>query len=260
MRSASLILLAVALPMVTGCPVLQPQDTPVDQTKVTNPATGKPYWLYVPSYYSGEVTWPLVISLQGTPGFDSARAQIREWKALAEEHGFIVAAPPMRSVQGILPVIKSLWFKDLDRDEQAILSCLRHVQGTYNIDPKGVMLTGFSAGGYPMYYTGLRHPELFSALGARACNSHQDIFEKVQVTRALRKMPVIIIRPKDDFGPIAEQSWEAFRWLRRRGCELAEHHKIAGGHMRMPGPAWKYWRRHLPKHLQNRASLADRTD
>ena len=254
MPTAKLILLLTALLTAAGCPVLQSQDTPVDQMKVSDPATGKSYWVYVPSEYTEEYipdrTWPLVITLQGTPGFDGPGAQIREWKALAEEKGFIVVAPPLRSVQGILPVIKSLWLKDLERDDQTILDCLRYMQAKYNIDPDGVLLTGFSAGGYPMYYTGLRHPELFSALAARACNSHQDIFEKVRVTAELRKLPVIIIRPKDGLGPIAKQSWEAFRWLRNRGCKLAEHHKIAGGHMRLPGPAWKYWQRHLPMHLR----------
>ncbi|NQU76700.1 MAG: hypothetical protein HQ546_10345, partial [Planctomycetes bacterium] len=144
--------------------MFQSQDTPVEQFKRTNPGTGETYWLYVPSNYTPDRTWPLVITLHGTFGFDSASAQIKEWKALAEREGFLVAAPKLRSVQGILPVIESAWLEDLKRDEQTILECLRYMRRRYNIAPGAILLTGFSAGGYPMYYTGLRNPTEFSAL------------------------------------------------------------------------------------------------
>ena len=251
MPKSSLLLLLVLLPCLAGCPVFQSQDTPVDQFKVTNPADDAKYWLYVPSYYSPDKgCWPLVITLHGTFGFDSSSAQIREWKALAEQEGFIVAAPKMRSVQGLLPTVRAWWRKDLLADEQTILNCLDYMQAKYpNIDSRAILLTGFSAGGYPLYFTGLRNPERFSGMVARGCNSCPDLFKRVAVTPELQNMPIIILHGKDDFGRISAESWAAFRWLRERKCFETTRHKIIGGHIRQPELAWRYWRKHLPREL-----------
>ena len=252
MRGCLLAALFVLAPWLAGCPVMQSQDTPVQQFQRFEPATRQNYWLYVPSYYSPQYDWPLVITLHGTHGFDSAEAQIREWKALAEEKGLIVAAPTLKSPQGILPVFESKRFEDLADDERTILGCYNDVRRNYRVSPKAVLLTGFSAGGYAMYYTGLRHPECFTALAARACNSDVAVFEAVNLTDAARKMPIIVIHGKDDLGPIGTQSWEAFSWLRLHRCFGAEHYKISGGHIRQPEPAWRYWSAHLPEEFRKR--------
>jgi poly(3-hydroxybutyrate) depolymerase len=248
-RSGAGAALAALLPwiaLLTGCPVTQSQRTPVDQVARQEPLMGREYWLYVPSDYTPDESWPLVITLHGTPGFDSDSDQIREWKALAEQHKFIVAAPDLDSAQGILPVSWSQRQKSLAADERAILGCLRDVEDHYRIAPDAVLLTGFSAGGYPMYYTGLRNPDRFSGLVARACNSDVRIFELIPMTDRARQMPVIVIHGRDDFGMISEESWAAYRYLRRRGFDKAEHHEILGGHYRHPDIAWKYWSEHLP--------------
>ncbi len=244
MRRALLLATITLLPALAGCPVWQSQDTPVEQFKVSDATTGNKYWVYTPSDYTPQHTWPLVISLHGTPGFDNAYDQIREWKALAEDQGIIVAAVPMRSVQGILPVIKSWWWKDLSRDEESILACLRYMKRRYAVSD--VVLSGFSAGGYPMYYTGLRNPTVFDGLVARACNSDIDIFESIELTDSVRALPVIIVQPRDDFGMLTKQSWQAFRWLRYRDC-TAEHHQIKGGHSRHPEAAWRLWTEYRQK-------------
>ncbi|NQU75147.1 MAG: hypothetical protein HQ546_02390, partial [Planctomycetes bacterium] len=142
--------------------------------------------------------------------------------------------------------------EDLKRDEQTILESLRYMRRRYNIAPGAILLTGFSAGGYPMYYTGLRNPTEFSALVARACNSQTSIFEQVNVTENVRQLPVIILHGKDEFSPIGKQSWAAFRWLRQQRCFRTEHHKIRGGHMRQPEAAWRCWQRYMPEYLRDR--------
>ena len=242
-------ILAVA-PALAGCPVMQNQRTPVSEFQRTEPLGQHKYWLYVPSTYSASRNCPLVITLHGTHGFDNSTSQIREWKSLAEDNGFIVAAPDLKSPQGILPVAKNGRFKDLADDEQTILNCLADVQKDYRIDPRAVLLTGFSAGGYAMYYVGLRHPDRFTALAARACNSDVEIFERIQLTDQARNMPIIIIRGRDDLMPLSQQSLAAYAWLRQHRCFNTEHHKIQGGHIRQPQIAWSQWRKFLPKEYQ----------
>jgi poly(3-hydroxybutyrate) depolymerase len=210
------------------------------------PNAGGKYWLYVPSDYDEDRKWPLVVTLHGTHGWDSSRAQIREWKYLADRKGFIVAAPDLRSVQGILPVSETLWSADLLSDEKTILSVIDDVASKYRVDTDHVLLTGFSAGGYPLYYVGLRHPERFSMLIARNCNSSIKLFEQIELNDTGRALPVVIFWGKDDLQEINRQSWQAVRWLSEHGLKNVERKKYAGGHLRRPETAYSYWRGSLP--------------
>lgn len=232
--------------LLGGCPVFQSQSTPVPAIRTAEADSGAKYWCYVPSYHTTDRDWPLVVTLHGTYGFESSRLQIKEWKHLAEQKGFVVVAPDLRSVQGILPVSDALWFRDLDRDEETILAVMDEVTAKYRIDPNSVLLTGFSAGGYPMYHVGLRNPRRFNMLVARACNSSVSLFERLELTDEARRVPVRIFWGKDDLKPIANQSWEAYRWLVRRGFKWVEWKKISGGHIRRPDIAYAFWRKVLP--------------
>lgn len=239
----------VMMGVLLGCPVPQAlEETPKSYTTETNEITGKDFYLYVPSTYDSQKKYPLVITLHGTPPWDTAFLQIHEWKALAEKKQFIVAVPTLRSTQGILPVIESLWLKDLQKDEETILTLRRQLLSCYSIDEKQILLTGFSAGGYPMYYTGLRHPDLFHMLVARACNSDARIFEKIDLDDKTRRIPVMLFVGVDDYG-LQKQTWAAFRWLRRHGwdkhaCRMKE---TKGGHLRRPEYAYDVWQPTPPK-------------
>jgi poly(3-hydroxybutyrate) depolymerase len=233
--------------VLAGCPVTQSQNTPVSAHGLTEPTTGASYQLYVPSYHSKDRYWPLVITLHGTHGYDDARMQIMEWKHLAEQEGFVVVAPELRSVQGILPVEHTLWQRDLQRDEKVVLAVLDEVTKNCRIDPRYVMLTGFSAGGYPMYYLALRHPARFNMVASRACNSSMTIFESIPVTDAARRLPFRIFWGKDDLPPISNQSWEAVRWLSEHGFTDVDHNKAGGGHVRRPDMAYTFWKKTLPQ-------------
>ena len=246
-RALAFCSLLGAVASTAGCPVTQSQDTPVSELRLSVPQSDTKYWLYVPSYYSDANDWPLVVTLHGTHGWDGSRRQIMEWKYLAEQRGVIVAAPDLRSVQGILPVEESLWQRDLDADDRTILATIDDVCKRYRVDAKSVLLTGFSAGGYPMYYTGLRHPERFDMLIARGCNSSLDIFESFQLSEAARDIPIAIFWGRDDLKAIGDQSWQAIRWLSEHGFRHVERNKTKGGHLRRPDMAYSYWRKVLPQ-------------
>lgn len=233
------------LPMLAGCPVWQDQSTPISQMRMTEPMTGRSYWLYVPSYYDARQAWPLVVTLHGTVPWDDSDRQIKEWKALAEAEGFIVVAPALHSPQGILSVPLDQRMEQLARDEEIILATMRDVSGRYTIDPDSIVLSGFSAGGFPMYYVGLKHPDRFAALVARACNSDVRVFEQIELTDQALEMPVYILLGRSDLAPIREQSWAAYRWLMRRGVRNTEMVRMSGGHIRIPNVAWTRARQHL---------------
>ena len=232
---------------ISGCPVTQPQDTPVPPEKLSTTQGDAEYWIYVPSDYTPTRAYPLVVTLHGTHGWDSAKAQIREWRHLAETEGFLVVAPELRSVQGILPVAERLWGRDLRKDEQRILTVMDDVSRRYRVDGERVLLTGFSAGGYPMYFVGLRNPGRFSMIIARACNSSLEVFEALELTDRARAVPITIIWGKDDLRPIRNQSWDAVRWLCEHGFREVKYKKIRGGHLRCPDVAYARWKQRVPE-------------
>ena len=210
------------------------------------PKSGHGYWLYVPSNYTADRAWPLVITLHGTFGWDSSSDQVREWKALAEEKGLIVAAPDLKSVQGILPVIRSVWMKDIATDDEAILAVLEDVAGKYKVDRSHVILTGFSAGGYPMYYSGLKHPDLFEMLIARSCNSDVETMRDIPISLQARKLRIEIIWGRDD-KLVPSQCWDAVKFFSDEHFTNVKWHKFSGGHTRRPEIAYRYWQPYLPK-------------
>ena len=235
--------------MLAGCPVF-PEQTPADPQQLREQTTGAEAWIYVPSYHTSDRAWPLVITLHGSAVWDGAYRQALEWKHLAEEHGFLVAAPELRSAEGVLPQFGR--FDRLREDERKILAVRREMVRLYNADPDVVLLTGFSAGGYPMYWTGLRNPGEFDMLVARACNSSADLLENADAPPAARELPIRIFWGKDDLKPLQDQSWQAFRYLREHGCERTELKKVAGGHLRRPQTAWHLWQHHMPKRYRKR--------
>lgn len=237
-------LLAGLIGLAPGCMITQSQDTPVDHEIKENPVTDTGYYIYVPSTYDRSKRYPLVITLHGTWPWDTAWHQIREWKALAEEKQFIVVVPKLDSAQGILPVGDS-WLEDhLAEDEQEILSLRRLIVSRYSIDKKKILLTGFSAGGLPMFYVGLRHPEQFQMLIGRAVNCDERLLQSVErnLKPSSRRIPVVLIIGKDD-PALQKSSWGALAWLRRHGwtSKNANRDEVRGGHLRRPETAYIHW-------------------
>lgn len=148
------------------------------------------------------------------------------------------------------------WKKDVQSDCETILSLRDSLCESYNIDQKMIMMTGFSAGGYPMYYTGLRYPDKFSILLARACNNNKELTldgvesEYSEKDKKKPRIPVLLFVGKDDLKPIQKQTWMTYRWLRRHGwtkanCDLDE---TQGGHIRRPLTTWNMWQEQVQKY------------
>ncbi len=247
-------ILLAGLAACCGCPVTQSQNTPHAQKLCKSP-TGEDYYIYVPTGYDPQKPTPLVITLHGTPPWDVALFQINEWKALAEEKNFIVVAPKLSSPQGILPVAKDERKKEVLADDAEIIALRDSLCREYNIDPKMILLTGFSAGGYAMFYTGLHHQDKFSILIARACNNDEITLDGLDAeynekNKSRPRIPVLFFVGKDDLQPIQDQTWMTYRWLRRHGWthKNCTHKETKGGHIRRPLTTWEMWQNYLKKY------------
>ena len=237
MRIAGLLALCLGL---AGCPVPQAQNTPVAPRLLTEPVTGGTYYLYVPTTYNQKKPAPLIVSCHGTDPFDVAAYQIGEWKMLAEQYGCILVCPKLTATDGILGDGPT---DGLLRDERLIVSIIGQMHYLYRIDRKNVLITGFSGGGFPMFFLGLRHPDLFTALAARNCNFNRANVEDWYTPEAL-KTPVIVYYGQDDLGAIHDQSEAAVSYLRSLGFNVESQVIPGSGHERHPEVAMRFWLNH----------------
>lgn len=122
-------------------------------------AAKRPPLLFLPSGFDSTQAAPLIIALHGygADALDIAGA----WRESAEALGAILVAP-----DAVRPTPTGQGFQWLhaDEGEWRVLDALEYARARYRIDPKRVVLTGFSQGGNLTLQVGLAHPELFPAL------------------------------------------------------------------------------------------------
>jgi len=233
------LMIGAALAGAGGCAVPQAQNTPNWQRREFEPSTGRAYWIYVPSTYTHAQAAPLIISCHGTPPYDVAEHHIREWKMLGEQNRCIVVAPELVATDGLLgdgPIVGML------QDERFILSIISYLGYQYNIDKVNIMITGFSGGGFPTYWVGLRHPEVFSVIAARNANFNRPNVDGWFTPHP--STPVIVYFGSNDPGVIRSQSQQAVEFLRSRGYAPTLRELPGVGHERHPEVAMDFFRRH----------------
>ena len=114
--------------------------------------------LYVPPAYSPARAWPLVVGLHGAGG--RAKGGMRLFRRYADELGIIVLAPPSRDASW------DVRYGGFGPDVAFIDDALRFVFTRYRIDPRHVMLAGFSDGASYALSLGLVNGDLFTHLCA----------------------------------------------------------------------------------------------
>lgn len=229
----------IALAPCFGCPVTAelPTAAPVREEVVRD--TRAKYYLYVPSPYQPNRTWPLVILCHGTNPYDTAWYEIKEWAAFAERNGIIVAAPELDGVRGDIPPSAERQLVLQRADERTILGCVSAIRAAYQIADERIFMTGWSAGGYAVLHTGLRHPDVFRALAVRQGNFDADFMADVP-GRLDPWQPVYIYYGTLDF--VKEQTRAAIEWLRDKGMYVQDE-GVPGSHRRLPASmAWDFFR------------------
>ncbi|WP_068082623.1 carboxylesterase family protein [Novosphingobium rosa] len=141
------------------------------------PETGElvPYQLYVPSGWTPDRRWPLVVALHGA-NLDERNMLGRadgQMQKLAEAQGVIVVAPlgyRINSAYGSQHM-GSLLGADparLRRSGEDVLQVADLVAREYNADPSRTYLTGNSMGGGGTWWIGGHHPERWAAIAPAA--------------------------------------------------------------------------------------------
>jgi len=132
-----------------------------------------PYRLYVPSSYTAKQGAPLIIALHGLGAtedsfFDSYGRKLPE---LAEQHGYIMAAPLGYRVDGGYgwgvgaPPSDAMTRRSQELSELDVMETLAQVRKHYHVDESRIYLMGHSLGAIGTWKIAARYPDIWAALG-----------------------------------------------------------------------------------------------
>ena len=217
---------------------------------VVEPSTKRGYWLYLPKELvesaepkRADRLLPLVVSFHGMKPFDCAKSQAREWQTEADRYGFIVIAPELRAldVLGQFPVRRLN--RAFERDEETTLAILDHVFETTPADPRKVLSTSWSSGGYMAHYMLNRHPLRFTCLAVRQSNFSAAVLDGDR-TPASRRHPLLIVGTQNDFAICRRESKRAVEWYQQHQYQSVSWITLrALGHQRTPDVAADFFAR-----------------
>lgn len=111
-----------------------------------------PYYLYVPTEYSPEKSWP-VLFLLGKRG-EEPKDVISPWVDWANQNQFIVLVPSVFPREGTVPTEVDEW----------LFRVKEEVAQRYRIDPSRILLMGSEYGSQYAAYLGLNYPDKFSSV------------------------------------------------------------------------------------------------
>lgn len=122
------------------------------------------------------------------------------------------------------------WFKlgegrdpDPKEVETAVQSVSRFVDAAlerYPIDPKRLVLGGFSQGGYMAYHVGLGTPERFAGLLAMSTWLPEDLTASLGKVAALAKLPTLVVHGTKDPAVPLDRAHDARELLEGLGVPL----------------------------------------
>ena len=186
-----------------------------------------PYRLYVPTAYTGDRAWPLIVMLHGN-GLNENQFMDGngDLQRLAEERGYVVVAPLGYRVDGGYGYNNGSRSAEEDRklrlSEKDVLNVLDLMRTFYRIDPARTYLAGHSMGGGGTWYMGARHAGLWAGLGSFAGAATLDTIPPVPRT------PQFIVHGDADATVTVERSRNMAAALEKLGVEH-QYVEVPGG-------------------------------
>ncbi len=101
---------------------------------------------------------PLIVALHGRGS--NAADIVQSWKTVAAQAGAILIAPQAVLRRGT----NGFDWGVVEQGEWLVLNAIERTKAAHNIDPKRIVLTGFSQGGAMTYLIGLRNREMFAGI------------------------------------------------------------------------------------------------
>lgn len=142
---------------------------------------------------------PLVVALHGY-GSD-ANDIATTWREAAGRIGAVLIAP-----QALQPAGNGFSWGVVEQGEFLVLRAIEKARTEFNIDPKRIVVTGFSQGGGMSYTMALRHPEMFAGV-IPVAGYYEHRVDPIPAT-AGAKLPrfFIMVGEKDDAVEINQEA------------------------------------------------------
>lgn len=165
------LLLAALCHALPAAEARKPPAAPSEIVAATTPSGGIEFAYCIPGALRAQRDVPLVISYHGAGG--DAMGEIKAWVGLAESGGFAIACPTsLLAGHGIRAGGHPLASGEADfqKESDAAVSIVEMLSGMVAIDRRRVMITGYSGGGNPSYWSGLFRPDVFHFVCTRSGN------------------------------------------------------------------------------------------
>jgi poly(3-hydroxybutyrate) depolymerase len=231
----------VFLPVIAGCAIPQPPGRG-NQFLMQEIKNHREYYLYLPSGFTTNRKWPMVLTLHGMKPFDSAPAQAREWQDCADRYGFVIVAPILLNSDLFMQYPMTNITNGVREDEARVLEIVNEVSEHCNVDRKRIYATSWSSGGYLLHYIVNHHPDLFAAMCARgSCFSDSILSIDNAKKMAAKHFPVMIYYCENDLAGVRRESEEALTWYKSLGFPVSSNVVPGKGHERVPDLAAQFF-------------------
>lgn len=199
---------------------------------------GKKFCIYVPKTYSPERPIPLVVTFHGNAW--TPEREIGSWRKLPDEGGYLLVSLPgaghgnfesvdpntLKSVSHAIEVMIRANRINAEKCHEAVEDMFRRLVGSFNIDRKRVLATGYSGGGQTLWLIGWGHPEFFTALCFRAANlpfaveekAFTDFFMQPGLIEKWRTRPIFVFWGEKDHPVILKAAKNVEHKFMKRPC------------------------------------------
>jgi poly(3-hydroxybutyrate) depolymerase len=189
-----------------------------------------PYRMYVPTAYNGTRGFPLIIALHGLGGTEDAffTSYGSTTPPLAEQHGYIVAAPLGYRVDGSYgwglgnPPADPATRRLQERSEQDVMQVLELVKRQYKVDGNRIYLLGHSMGAIGTWKIGPKYPDIWAALAPISGSGVPATLERI------RSVPEIVVHGDDDRTVNVQGSRTMVAKMKELGIEV-KYIEVPGG-------------------------------
>ena len=189
---------------------------------------------YIPPTYNASVPMPLLVDAHGNGG--SGPREIKQWEKFADQIGFIAVCPSFLS---------SVFCRDdyLKSDDKMLANVMKRVLGSFNIDRKHVLFTGFSGGGFATFLLAPKASQIFTALCFRSGNFGGDVGYNINGSfAAWRHRPVYMYLAEHDNPAINAEDIAGLAFLKEGGREISQVRLLpTSGHQSRPEYAAKWF-------------------
>jgi poly(3-hydroxybutyrate) depolymerase len=189
-----------------------------------------PYRMYVPKAYTGAKAFPLIVALHGLGGTEDSffESYDKALPPLAEQHGYIVAAPIGYRVDGFYgwgigaQRMDAAAQRMRELSEQDVMQVLQRVKRQYKIDENRIYLMGHSMGGIGTWAIAPKYPDIWAAIAPLSGIGSPETTERI------RHIPEIIVHGDADPTVDVASSRTMVEKLKALGVEY-KYIEVPGG-------------------------------